>query len=47
MTRHDRLSELLAMVLEAGSVHIDDVVAQLGFPPPLPGVTWIYWPANS
>ena len=38
MTRHDRLSELLAMVLEAGSVHI---------PPPLPGVTWIYWPANS
>ena len=30
MTRHDRLSELLAMVLEAGSVHIDDVVAQLG-----------------
>lgn len=33
MTRHDRLSVLLDLVMERGSVHIDDVIEQLGVSP--------------
>lgn len=30
MTRHDRLSALLDLVMERGSVHIDDIINELG-----------------
>lgn len=30
MTRHDRLSSILSMIVEEGSVHIDDIIERLG-----------------
>lgn len=33
MTRHDRLSALLDLVMERGSVHIDDIIVELGVSP--------------
>ena len=30
MTRHERLSAILSMIVEEGTVHIDDITERLG-----------------